>query len=784
VENFAEFGGPADTLTCRVSLLHNKVLASRSMTTPPPPEPSPPDVALFQNIIDTSDDGIAALDSGYRYVAFNRVYQLEFERMFGLRLEPGMHLEQALKDHPEALREATAQWARALSGEEFVVTPEIGSRQPQAHPYEIHFHCVRGAGEHPVYAFRRTRDLGRRVTLARLERERPEDYLQLAESAASAGVWHWDAASGRADGSREWRKLHGISPDRPPIALADLFATIHPEDTQRLGVAYERAAKEGSNLIAEFRSVHSDGSIHWLLTQGKLLRDADGKVQGLYGVTVDISGRKLYEQNLAEVTRRLEAHLANTPMAVVEYAPDFTIVRFSPEAERLFGWTAGEMVGKRLLEIPWIHDEDVPKVRRIVEDMASGRELKASGTHRNYRKDGRVVYCEWFNSALLDADGSLSSVLSFAADVTVRHMVESALRESEHKFRAIFELAAAGMARVSLDGRMLEVNRKFCELLGYTKEELLDETFMDLTHPEDREPNRRLFSKALAGEIEQYYLEKRYLHKNGSSVWTELTSALVRTAGGEPAYFISVIQDISARKAAEAALRRSNGDLKDFAYAAAHDLQEPVRTISMHTQLLSRRLASSLDPENETVVGYVIEGAARLEGLIRGLREYLDLADADRRTNEPVDLRIALAAAFRHLEPAARESGATLEVAERMPCVAGAEADFVRLFEHLISNSIQYASPGIPPSIRVSATRTGQEWKVTVTDNGIGVAREYQQRIFGVFKRLHGPRVPGSGIGLAICAKIVDRYGGRIWVDSEPGKGSAFSFTLPARRES
>ncbi len=578
--------------------------------------------------------------------------------------------------------------------------------------------------------------------------------------------------------------MHGIPPDRPQMGLADLFATIHPEDTQLLGSAYEQAAKEGVDLVTEFRSVHPDGSVHWLLTQGKLIHDAQGKVKGLYGVTVDIGERKRYEQNLAEVTRRLEAHLANTPIAVVEYAPDFTVVRFSPEAERLFGWTAEEVVGRHLLEIPWVHDEDLPRVRKIAEDMASGRELKASGTNRNYRKDGTVVYCEWFNSALLDAEGRLSSVLSFAADVTARQMAESALRESEHKFRAIFELAAAGVARVGLDGRWLEVNPKFCEILGYTQEELLNKRFMDLTHPEDREPNRRLFTRALAGEIEHYSLEKRYLHKDGSSVWTDLTSALVRTAGGEPAYFISVIQDISARKAAEGALRRSNEDLKRFAYAAAHDLQEPVRTISTHTQLLSRRLGPSLDLENETVVGYVVEGAARLEGLIRGLREYLDFTDSGNGTNGNVDLRTALEKAFRHLEPAVRESGAALDIAGRLPSVGGTEEHFVRLFEHLISNSIQYASPGIPPAIRVSATRSWQEWKVTVTDNGIGVAREYHQRIFGVFKRLHGPQVPGTGIGLAICAKIVERYGGRIWVDSEPGKGSAFSFTLPAWTES
>jgi PAS domain S-box-containing protein len=752
------------------------------------PHPSPaalpawPDAALYQRIIDESPDAIAVLDRRYCFVAFNRRYLDEFEGAFGLRLKPGMTLETALAGRPREYAVVFDRWTRALNGEEFTIISEIKDASGLVRPYEVDYYCVRSPEGGVRCAFLRARDTADAVALAaaraQLERERRDEYLRLAESAANIGLWHWDARSGRVTGSLEWRRLYGIPTERHDASLTDLLATIDAEDLERLlRIAHDAAACGENTFAAEFR-VMVNNDTRWLMTQGRLDRNADGFLDGVFGVTIDLTERKRSEQELAEVKQRLEAHLENSPIAVVEFAPDFRVVRFSKEAERLFGWQASDLTGKHPLVLPWVHEDDLPAIRQVLEEMARGQRRKASGVSRNYRKDGRIVYCEWFTSALLGPDGKLSSVLSFAIDVTARHYAEAALRDSERKFRATFELAGVGMTRVGLDGRMLQVNHKLCQILGYTQEELLAMTFMDLTHPDDLNSNLRLYEQALSGEIENYSLEKRYLRKNGTSVWIRLTAALVRAADGSPAFFISVVEDITSRKTAQAALQRSNDDLKNFAYAAAHDLQEPLRMISTHTQLLSRRLGPSLNLDDQKLMGYVVDGAARLQELLRGLREYLEIAEQDSPPDAQADLNAAFEQARRNLDAAVLETGAVIE-ADNLPMARGFALHFVQLFQNLLSNAIKYTRPGTRPVVRVGCREAGGEWVVSITDNGIGIAPAYHERIFGVFKRLHGREVPGTGIGLAICAKIVERYGGRIWVESVPGDGSCFCFTLP-----
>ena len=226
------------------------------------------------------------------------------------------------------------------------------------------------------------------------------------------------------------------------------------------------------------------------------------------------------------------------------------------------------------------------------------------------------------------------------------------------------------------------------------------------------------------------------------------------------------------------ALQRSNEDLQRFANMASHDLQEPLRTITSFSQLLAKRNEQKLDDDSRTFLRYIVDGAARMKSLIRDLLEYSRHTGAEHPAPVPVDCNIAVSLVLQHLHLTIEESHAAIAV-DRLPLVLGQETRIVQVFQNLIGNALKYCTSR--PEVRISSFREGNFWVFAIQDNGIGIAPEYQNRIFVLFQRLHrSDEYPGSGIGLATCKRIIEQYGGRIWVHSTPGVGSTFYFSLLA----
>ena len=219
-------------------------------------------------------------------------------------------------------------------------------------------------------------------------------------------------------------------------------------------------------------------------------------------------------------------------------------------------------------------------------------------------------------------------------------------------------------------------------------------------------------------------------------------------------------------------------DLKHFSYAASHDLQEPLRMVTCYTQLLAREYKGKLDPKADQFIAYAVEGASRLETLLRNLREYW-LVNEPMVQCVPIDCVRVLQKSIEALRVPIEESGASVTY-ERLPTVVAEEVSLAMLFQNLLGNAIKYRRPGKPPSIHISAEKKGNAWRFSVQDNGIGIETKHLEEIFAPFKRLHGTDYPGSGIGLALCGKIMERYGGRVWVESVYGEGSTFYFTIPS----
>jgi light-regulated signal transduction histidine kinase (bacteriophytochrome) len=266
-----------------------------------------------------------------------------------------------------------------------------------------------------------------------------------------------------------------------------------------------------------------------------------------------------------------------------------------------------------------------------------------------------------------------------------------------------------------------------------------------------------------------------------------LTISPIRDASGAVIGASKVARDITEReeqekalRTANAALTRSNADLQQFAYSASHDLQEPLRMVATYSEMLQRKFGGTLGPSGDEYIGYTIQGALRMEQLLRDLREYTLASTMEDQPAEDVDAGEVLRKALESLTASIHDSGASVE-SGALPHVRMHAVQLQQLFQNLIGNSIRYRS-NEAPRIQIEAKRQSSEWVFSIKDNGIGIDPQYKEQVFGIFKRLHSTaEYPGTGMGLAICQRIVERAGGRIWLESEPGKGSTFFFTIPAR---
>jgi PAS domain S-box-containing protein len=327
------------------------------------------------------------------------------------------------------------------------------------------------------------------------------------------------------------------------------------------------------------------------------------------------------------------------------------------------------------------------------------------------------------------------------------------------------------------DGRLDYVNQKAVNYFG-SAEALTGMRWIHSVHKDDREHAIERWNHALkTGEVYEVGLRLRRA-SDGDYRWHLARALPMHGPDGAIIKWFGTCTDIEDQKRIETQLRRANQDLEQFAYSASHDLQEPLRQVATFTQMLQRSYKGRLDERADEFIGYTIQGALRMESLVRDLLTYTQAAKLTDAPVEQVDVNTVVNEACQNLKMSIQENQAVIE-ADRLPTVPVHQVQLVQVFQNLIGNAIKYHGDN-PPRIRISAQREGPRWRFCVMDNGIGIAPRYHSQIFGLFKRLHGrAQYTGTGIGLAICQKIVEQYGGRIWVESAPGEGAKFYFTLP-----
>jgi signal transduction histidine kinase len=379
-------------------------------------------------------------------------------------------------------------------------------------------------------------------------------------------------------------------------------------------------------------------------------------------------------------------------------------------------------------------------------------------------------------------EGLLVSSLHQHELTEIAQKAEAALRESEDRMRLAGSAAKVGTWRLDIRAGIESRDANMNRLLALEPVDSIQPAgdFLSRLHPDDRPLVEAEIEKSLR-ERGPYKIECRIILPNGTTRWL-LNQGHAILSDGEAYCITGAAVDVTLQKGVERTLRMANEDLEQFGYSASHDLQEPIRNISVYGELLSKNYGHLLDARGTDFLATITGGARRMEMLLRDLRSYAQSGGTEDNAPEEVRADDALANALSDLSTAVGEAGAEVRHGE-LPTLCVHAVQLEQLFQNLVGNAIKYRRDGEPPRIYVAASLQHDEWIFSVSDNGIGIASEHQKRIFGIFKRLNNDaKYAGSGIGLAICQKIVERNGGRIWVESEgKGKGSTFYFTVPVR---
>jgi PAS domain S-box-containing protein len=644
-----------------------------------------------------------------------------------------------------------------------------------------------------------------------------EQRLDLAMRVSRQAPWEVDLVTRQMSLGNQILGLPG-GPFR--IGLDEFAARVHPDDAAARAAALDDVLTgRSSSYRAEFRMRDREGRWIWVYSCAQVVEhDAAGRPRRMIGMALDVTERKRTEEALRqsenalrEKSAQLTALLDQLPVMIFGVDAEGRYCLWNRECERVLGYPRDEVLGRGRGELypHWYPD---PEYRAWVFAQAISHNYRDLET-TIVTRDGTLRTCSWSNySARVRIPGL--SVWGSGIDVTERKAAEEALRESESRFRGTFENAGVGIAHSDFDGRWMRLNEKLCTIVGYPREELLTKTFRDITFPEDLPASLDHLGRLVRGEISGYSLEKRYVRKDGTHVWVDLAISVQRDAAGAPAYLIAVVQDISERKRLEGELRQAK-DASEVAAAAAqaaaaaaaaasrakseflahvsHEVRTPLNAILGMNEL-------ALDtPLTEQQRKYLTVVQSSAEALLEMINDLLDFSKIEAGKLEldraPFSLRAALSDTLRLLALRAHRKG--LELVGHVPpdvpdAFIGDAGRMRQVLLNLVGNAIKFTEQG--EVVVEVGSGTGPEGSTSpisdlpearlyfaVRDTGIGIPRDKQEKIFEAFEQADSSttrRYGGTGLGLSIASRLVGLMGGRIAVESEPGRGSTFRFTV------
>lgn len=470
---------------------------------------------------------------------------------------------------------------------------------------------------------------------------------------------------------------------------------------------------------------------------------------------------------LSQVNRDLTNLLESISIPLVMVGRDLRIRRFTRAMEPMLNLIPSD-VGRSLTDLQ--PQMELPDLRRLLLDAMEGGNRKP--------RDIRDEHGRWYSLRVLPSvgpDGNIDGAVMMLIDI-------DAAKRGLDFAEAIVETVREPLLILNQNLQVLKANKTFYETFQTAREETEGRLVYDLGNEQWNIPKlRELLENILPAHSTFRDFEVTHEFEHVGRKVMLLNASEIFNPNAQARAILLAIEDVTDRKQAEEALQATNAELRHFAYALTHDLQEPLRMVVNFTELLGREYGGKLGEEADQFISYSVEGARRIEDLLKALLAYWEVADRERDIPVAIDCGAVLEKTLFNLQAAIAESGA-LVTHDPLPSVVGEEILLMQLFQNLISNSIKYRGEETP-RIHVSAERVAKGWLFAVRDNGIGIDPQDTDRVFGLFKRLHGSEIPGTGIGLAICKKVAERQGGRIWVESETGRGATFKFTIPYGRK-
>ncbi len=564
--------------------------------------------------------------------------------------------------------------------------------------------------------------------------------------------------------------------------LANYIALEHYVDSNIRDEMLEEIRINNEIKDIEIQVTKRDGTPYWASISAR----TNLKENRIEGAAIDVTARKEAEQKLKESEEkyRLISENANDLIYIFNERYEFEYIN-EQAFMKCLGHSKDDLIGKSTIE--FIHPADLKRVsKELRKGFKSGR---GRSELRIRHKNGTYRWLEVRGTLYIDKNEKRKALL-IGRDVTEKKQAEKEIRESEVKYRHLFETSPYFIGLVNSEGILIDCNDAINDILSiHTIEDVVGKSFKEILLLNEKSthliPIFEKFIKSIFEGVDQEGFDFRLNRSIGDYIWIHIEGTLIEIEEQKLIQFI--MQDITERKRSEQLLQesiedlaRSNAELEQFTYIASHDLKEPLRMISSFAQLLEKRYKDKLDEDANDFIRFITEGVVRMQDLINSLLAYSRIGKYSKEF-EKVDLNDVLKDVIDNLSKLINDTNAEV-IYDSLPSLFVDKNQLLQVFQNLISNAIKFRRID-PPLVHISSRLDSKHWVFSIRDNGIGIKSKDFERIFIIFQRLHAKdEFGGTGIGLAICKKIIERYGGKIWVESEVGKGSTFYFSIPKKR--
>ncbi|MEL7339195.1 MAG: PAS domain S-box protein, partial [Bacteroidota bacterium] len=587
--------------------------------------------------------------------------------------------------------------------------------------------------------------------------------------------------------NQTYADMLGYQPDE--LVGMSFYELTYPEDTPPNKSEVRKLLTNQADWICfEKRYRTRNNQLLWARLWVRLIYAED---ETYFVATIqDISEEKKLNDQLNLRRRQLEAVFDNTLVGVAIVCPNGKVKKANPAFERILGYSEEEL--KKLPFRELTHPEDRGKNHELRKQVIAGKAPYYTMIKRYVRQDGATIWVNLMVTGIRDNQGNVTDLLGTVVDISEEKMAQEKLRRSERRYRLIADNTLDLISLFDPQATINFLSPSVKPLLGYQASELLDRPWLEVVHPKDRDLLQGIFAQK---HLEKSEIRYRVLDKQQNIKWLESIFIPIYSPEGELIYIQGSSRDVGARLEAENALDMkiaeldranqklkkyisSNSELEKFAYIASHDLREPLRTIIGFTQIISKRHREELQTEAQEYLDLILNASQHMNQLVQDLLHY------SRVSNESMELQ--------ELNPQALLNRLRLDMQERLQTQGGSlhigplparirahETGIYRVFLNLTTNAFKFRRPGVEPRVEIQGSEQAGAWHFRVRDNGIGIAPRHHEQIFLLFNRLHSKNdFEGSGLGLPICSKIIDRHHGKIWLESKEGEGSTFHFSI------